>query len=183
MWLYPSSSEVSRNDCCWQATRRPDVATYTGLTHLSTCRLFPMSVLNSMPSSSSSFSFLYPLLSLRSSGNTLRLLSSSHLSIFPSITCLEDISYARYDQYCQPSFFSFYVGCSFPPWLYEILFFIFHTVGPTDFQHRSPKHFRTSEIGPISDLSDVSKFQSHKMLRSKCIISPLYSWNWSQSCW
>ena len=80
----------------------------------------PVRVLHRVQSSASSFNFQYLILSVKSSSSCLRLLPCIHVtsvpaSFFPSTVCLEDSSYARFNQSNQSSICVFYVGCSFPP--------------------------------------------------------------------
>jgi len=79
----------------------------------------PKRVLHRVRSSASCFSVQSLLVSLKSSSSCLRLLpclsvTSIIPSIFPSITCLEDSSYVRFDHSSLPSLLVLYVGYSFP---------------------------------------------------------------------
>lgn len=80
------------------------------------------SVLNAVRSNAFSFNVPYPIVSLRSLSSCLRLVPLLPVhSIFLSITCFKDSSYASYDQSSEPSFVLLYLRYFFLPSLHVIL--------------------------------------------------------------
>jgi len=83
---------------------------------------YPKRALHIVRSRASSFTWEYPLLSLRSSNSFIRLLpclpvTSIPPCTFPSVTLVEGSFDAKCDQYSSPSVYVFHVGYSSAPWL------------------------------------------------------------------
>lgn len=124
--------------------------------------------------SASSFSFLYLLISLRSSNSCNHLFSRVPVtSVFPSI-------HARCYQSSYTSFSLMNLGCSFPHWLSNT-YFIFHMICPTHLLPPSPApNFKTFKYF-WSDFHSVQV--SAQKLCYKCSISLLYIVNLSLISW
>jgi len=125
---------------------------YTSFIHSIVCpttgpQSLPKLVLHRVRFSASSFSFQYPVFSVRSFSSWLRLLprlpvTSILCCIFPSITCFRRQFLRQLWPIQLASLLLTFVG-------YSVLFncfyyFISHTIGPNNLLHPSPAtHFRT----------------------------------------
>ena len=135
----------------------------------------------------SSFNSQYPLNFLWSSSGCLSLpprlpLTSFLLFIFPQITCFR--RYFLYEMWPnQSAFLIFIVSTIFLSFLNVRNAYSFFTrSGHMIFSILLQHHF--SNFPTISDLlSDVSKFQHHTRLCSKCSTSPVYYLNVRPICW
>ena len=145
----------------------------------------PKWVLNTARRSVSSFNFQYPLVFIRSSSSCLRLLPLLPVTFFPlsffSITSFRRQFLHKMCPIQLAFLFLLYVGYSFFSWLCVIL--------PHFSQDRSnwssPFFFSTTfqNFSGISHpLPEVSKFQHHKMLRSKCSTLLVSSLNFGPVC-
>ena len=104
--------------------------------------------LHTVRSSASSFNSQFPLVSLISSNNCVRLLhrllvTSIFLSIFPPITCFRRKLLRQMWPIHLAFLFSVYVGYSSQPWP-NITLLISHTTGPTDLS--TLRQHNTSEL-------------------------------------
>jgi hypothetical protein len=143
----------------------------------------PHGVLHRVRSSASAFNFLYPLASSRSSSSCLLLLrlpvTSTLLSIFPSITCF------RRQLVCkmwpiQLAFLLFIVG---------MIFISSLTYGILHFSHNRSKWYPSFSSTTLQNLPrtsdllfEVSTFQHHTKLRSICSIWLVSSLKLSPVC-
>ena len=122
----------------------------------------------SSPQAAIYFSFQYLNISFMSSSRCLLL--PPHLpvpSIFPSVRCLEGISYTRCDKPSYFSFFLLYVGHFFLPWLCVILLQFLYDRPNWSFPFFCSTTFQN--FPGVSDvLSKESIFQHHKILCYKC---------------
>jgi hypothetical protein len=138
-----------------------------------------------MQSGASSFNLQYPLFSLRSSSSCLHLLlhlpvTSILLSVFPSITCFRRQFLCKKWPILLAILLSV-VGYSCLPWLFVTLFHFSH-----DWSNWSPSFYSTTfqNFPDISDLLfELSEFQHHMKLYSKCSILLVTSLNVSPICW
>ena len=146
-----------------------------------------MQVLNTVRSSASSFNVQYPFASLRSSSSCLRLLLCLNViyvfnSIFPSIMCFRR-QFLRRLWLIKLAFLLFILRRIFRSLtLCNTSSFLTRSVRADLLHPSAAPRFKTFQS--ISDLlSEMSKFQHHKMLCSKCSISLVSSWNLSPVCY
>jgi len=102
----------------------------------------PNQVLHTVRSSASAFNFQYPRFSLRSSSSCLHLLPRlSVTSVFPSYLSFSTVflkAVPTQDVTNPVSLPSFYCMQDIPLFLDPMLYFIFHTIGPTERLRPSP---------------------------------------------
>jgi len=103
----------------------------------------PKQVLQSVRFSTSSFK--YQILLLKLPSGRLRLLPPFRVPsifpfIFPSIKCFRKQFFHTMWQNQLSFFFLFYVGCSFPFWLYVIILSFSQTIHLIDLLHHSPEN-------------------------------------------